>query len=160
MLAPSGPTWTIAAATESDRAVWQRLFEEYAATAGEVLGDDHLTRVWAWITAADAQTRCLLLRAPGQDEPVGLAHYRVFERPLAGSRGCFLDDLFVGAEQRGRGGARALLEHLAVLAGEHGWSTVRWTTGETNPAQRLYDSLADRSPVITYDRRTGPVPAP
>ena len=90
-----------------------------------------------------------------QQEVVGLAHYRLFERPLAGSIGCWLDDLFVNPSQRGRGGARAVLQHLGAMAADRGWSTVRWTTGQANSAQKLYDRLADRSPVITYNMVPG-----
>ncbi|WP_432495464.1 GNAT family N-acetyltransferase [Kineococcus auxinigenes] len=143
--------WAVTPARAEDRAAWERLYRAYGAVAGEDLGAGHLARVWSWIEDPGAQTRCLLLRAGERAEPVGLAHYRLFERPLAGSTGCWLDDLFVEEGQRGRGGAGALLEHLAALATRHGWSTVRWTTGEANPAQALYDRLARRNPVITYD---------
>lgn len=84
-----------------------------------------------------------------EPQPVGLAHFRPFERPLHGSVDCYLDDLFVEERWRGRGNARALLEHLSRLADLNGWTTVRWTTREDNPAQQLYDILASRAPVIT-----------
>lgn len=143
--------WLVESARQSDSRAWSRLFKAYAASAGDDLSAEHRSRVWSWIMDPAAQTRCLLLRLAGRPEPVGLAHYRLFERPLAGSIGCYLDDLFTDEAVRGRGGARALLDHLAGLAAANGWTTVRWTTGETNPAQRLYDSLATRSPVITYN---------
>jgi len=142
-------SWTITPSTERDREAWGRLHTAYGASAGDRLDETHLTKVWSWITRPDGQTRCLLLWRDG--EPVGLAHYRLFERPLAGSTGCYLDDLFVEVRLRGRGGARALLRHLSEVAVAEDWSTVRWTTGVTNLARRLYDSLADRGPVITYD---------
>lgn len=125
------------------------LYTAYAASAGDELSDAHLATVWSWILDDSAGTSCLLLWR--DDRPVGLAHWRRFERPLAGSVGCYLDDLFVDERLRGRGGARELLRHLAALAADHGWTTVRWTTGEGNPAQHLYDSVAERVPVITYD---------
>lgn len=145
--------WSIRPVTDAaaDRADWQRLYRAYGAVAGEDLSDEHLDRVWSWVTHEGAQTRCLLLCDDAQQQVVGLAHYRLFERPLAGSTGCWLDDLFVEESQRGRGAARALLEHLRALAADQGWTTVRWTTGRTNAAQALYDRLAQRSPVITYD---------
>ena len=149
----TGPdvSWVVNGSTEQDREAWEVLYTAYAAGAGERLDDEHLTRVWSWIVREDGQTRCLLLRPGGEPEPVGLAHYRAFERPLGGSVGCYLDDLFVDPRLRGRGGARALLAALASLAAAEGWTTVRWTTGEGNPARHLDDSLAARVPVITYD---------
>lgn len=148
-------TWTITPAADADRAGWQRLYLAYCEMAGEVLSSEHLSRVWSWILDPQAQTRCLLLREHERQEVVSLAHYRLFERPLAGSIGCWLDDLFVDPAQRGRGGARAVLQHLRTMAAGEGWSTVRWTTGQANSAQKLYDRLADRSPVITYNMVPG-----
>lgn len=146
-----GVSWVVSESTDQDREVWGRLYTAYAAGAGDRLDDAHLARVWSWIVRPGGQTRCLLLRPDDEPDPVGLAHYRLFERPLAGSIGCYLDDLFVAPQVRGRGGARALLGSLSTLAGAQGWSTVRWTTGDGNPARQLYDALAVRLPVITYD---------
>lgn len=141
----------IASATPGERGRWRELYSAYGRSAGRHLDDEHLDRVWAWIHDVRAQTRCLLLRPALGTVAVGLAHYRLFERPLVGAVSCWLDDLFVDEPARGGGGARAMLVHLAALAHQHGWSTVRWTTGVANPAQALYDRLAERSPVITYD---------
>ena len=143
--------WSVRPVTgAADRGDWQRLYRAYGSVAGGDLSEEHLDRVWSWIIDEAAQTRCLLLCDDAQ-HVVGMAHYRLFERPLAGSIGCWLDDLFVEESQRGRGGARAMLEHLRALASDRGWTTVRWTTSQTNAAQALYDRLAQRNPVITYD---------
>jgi ribosomal protein S18 acetylase RimI-like enzyme len=143
--------WKVSTARSSEQRTWRRLYRAYGEEAGYVVSDEHLSRVWSWIMRRDGQTNCLLLRRSTAPDAVGLAHFRTFERPITGSIGCYLDDLFVDSEQRGHGGARALLEHLAGLAGESGWTTVRWTTRPSNPAQSLYDSVAARNPVITFD---------
>lgn len=143
--------WTITTAQAADRRAWEELFTAYGAGAGRRLTPAHLDRVWSWITGSDARTQCLLLRPEPGSPPVGLAHVRAFERPLDGSWGGYLDDLFVSVEARGRGGARALLTHLASLAAASSWTTVRWTTAPTNPARSLYDAIARASDVVTYD---------
>ncbi len=147
----SGQQWVVSTAVAADHAEWARLYRAYGAVAGRDLSEQHLARVWSWVQDPAGQTRCLLLRPGPGRTAVGLAHHRRFERPLAGDHGCYLDDLFVDPAHRGRGGARALLEHLRALAAREGWSTVRWTTKPTNPAQRLYDQLAERAAVVTYD---------
>lgn len=149
----AGEPWRVSGASVRDREAWARLYTAYAASAGDELSEAHLTTVWSWVLDDSAQTSALLLRHG--DEPMGLAHWRRFERPLAGSIGCYLDDLFVDERLRGRGGARELLRHLGGLAAAHGCTTVRWTTGEGNPARHLYDSVAERVPVITYDMAPG-----
>lgn len=152
--------WSVRPATPDDRDVWDALYTAYGATAGDDLSQEHLDTVWSWLMSPSAQTDCRLLQPAHGSTPVGLAHFRPFERPLHGSVGCYLDDLYVEEEWRGRGGARALLDHLSRLAHVKGWTTVRWTTREDNPAQELYDTLASRAPVITFtmeptaDRRT------
>ena len=143
--------WAIRRAGHRDRVAWASLYKAYGASAGDDLDESHLNTVWTWLTDPEAQTKCLLLHIDGETHPVGLAHYRSFERPLHGSIGCYLDDLFVDERLRGRGGARALLEQLSTLAALNGWTTVRWTTGKGNAAQKLYETLATRSPVISFN---------
>jgi GNAT superfamily N-acetyltransferase len=143
--------WAVRRARHRDRVAWASLYKAYGTSAGNDLSESHLDTVWSWLSGSEAQTECLLLYLGGEAQPVGLAHYRSFERPLHGSIGCYLDDLFVDERVRGRGGARAVLEHLSKLAAMSGWTTVRWTTSEGNTAQKLYDTLATRSPVITFN---------
>lgn len=148
--------WTVRPAGPEDRGGWASSYLAYGVSAGQELSTAHLDRVWSWLLTPEVQTQCLLLHLAGVPQPVGLAHYRPFERPLHGSIGCYLDDLFVDQRVRGRGGARTLLTHLRALASVNGWSTVRWTTGQDNPARAMYDTLATRSPVITFDMDPSP----
>jgi len=64
-----------------------------------------------------------------------------------------LNDLYVGAEARGRGVGRALIEASAEVARERGAVCLEWSTEPDNStAQRLYDSTgAERSTWISYD---------
>ena len=94
----------------------------------------------------------LVVRAEPNGVPVGLAHYRPFARPLHGSVGCFLDDLFVAPERRGEGAAQALLAELRDRSAANGWDVVRWITRTSNSvARRLYDQVATATDLVTYD---------
>ena len=87
-----------------------------------------------------------------QGTPIGLAHVREFARPLDGSTGLYLDDLFVLPDARGEGAGTALLEKLRDLAQERGLSVVRWITAKDNQtARRLYDRVAEKTKWVTYD---------
>src|SRR4051812_34242769 len=67
---------------------------------------------------------------------------------------CYLQDLFVAADARGRGIGRALIEHVYADAKRRGASRVYWLTHETNhAAMQLYDRIADRSPFIQYRKQ-------
>ena len=73
-------------------------------------------------------------------------------KPLQGNDAGFLDDLFVDPDQRGRGVGRQLIEHLATIARERGWPSIRWITATDNAtARRLYDDVAEATHWVTYE---------
>ncbi len=78
-------------------------------------------------------------------------------RPPTATVGGYLDDLYVDPAARGTGAADALLAALARLAGQRGWSVVRWITAEDNyRARSKYDQHTTRTPWITYDMTPRP----
>lgn len=135
----------------TDFDAWERLYTQYAAFYGSDQTATARDIVWGWIHDSDHEVKALLL-VDDADQPVGLAHYRPFARPLAASTGCYLDDLYVDPAHRGGGGARALLTELRRLARANDWSVVRWITADDNyRARTLYDRVASRTGWITYD---------
>lgn len=142
---------TIVRPTQADKAGWRRLYDGYAAFYKRPMDDAKADLVWGWIHDPKHPVECLLARAP-DGTPVGLAHVREFPRPLLGSVGGFLDDLFVDPAHRGTGVAQALFAALRDLAAERGWISVRWITAENNyRARSAYDRVATRTQWVTYD---------
>lgn len=133
------------------RQAWNDLYAGYASFYRVEQTPDMREVVWGWINDPRGGVECLLaVNAAG--EPVGLAHYREFVRPLSASRGCFLDDLFVAPSARGSGAAGRLLQALTDQARERGWSVIRWITADDNyRARGFYDKIARRTPWVTYD---------
>ena len=87
---------------------------------------------------------------------MGLAHFRAFARPSTATTGGFLDDLFVDPGFRGGRVADALIERLAEIGRERGWSVIRWITADDNyRARGVYDRLAQRTMWMTYDIKLG-----
>jgi len=78
-------------------------------------------------------------------KPVGFAlFFHTFSTFLA-RPGIYLEDLFVLADQRGRGVGRALLAHLAHLAVERGCGRLEWAVLNWNQdAIRFYERLGAR----------------
>lgn len=106
--------------------------------------------VWGWLLDPDHETRGLVAELNG--EVVGIAHFRAFARPLAGSTGLYLDDLFTTPAARGKGAATALIARLREIARDEGATLVRWITAESNSTARsLYDTLAAPTSWVTYD---------
>lgn len=142
---------TVTAATPEDFEAWRELYRGYATFYRVDMPDERAALVWSWIHDPAHEVNCLLARDE-HGTPVGLAHYRPFARPLSGTTGGFLDDLFVRPEARGSGAADLLLGRLAEIAGERGWSVVRWITADDNHRARgKYDQVATRTMWVTYD---------
>jgi len=144
--------WMIDEPRADEYGAWRALFAEYAEFERISMSDALFERVWGWIRDPDHPVNCLLVR-DRDGTPVALAHYREFPCPLGGTTGCFLDDLYVRPDRRGRGLAGLLLDALGVLGRERGWSVVRWFADADNtPARRVYARKARTMPWITYDR--------
>ena len=63
---------------------------------------------------------------------------------------CYLEDLFVAPEFRGRGFGRMLIADLVDRAKSNGWSRLYWHTRASNPARRLYDEFAKADDFVRY----------
>lgn len=85
------------------------------------------------------------------EQAVGFVHTIFHRSTWTASDDCYLQDLFVAADGRGKGIGRALIEHVYADARSRGASRVYWLTHETNHnARQLYDRLAERSGFIHY----------
>ena len=120
---------------------WRELYRSYATFYGRELTDAHAGTVWDLLMDPGHELEGRLALVDGR--PVGLAHFRRMPSPLRGADIGFLDDLFVEPETRAKGIGRALIEAVADIARERGWSLVRWVTADDNyRARTLYDRLA------------------
>ena len=64
---------------------------------------------------------------------------------------CYLEDLFVDPNIRGKGVGRALMNRVVELAKEKNSKRVYWTTQEFNMTARvLYDSMTSVSEFVQY----------
>jgi ribosomal protein S18 acetylase RimI-like enzyme len=135
---------------DGDFFAWLDVYAKYAEFYDTELTDQKALLLWSWLTAPEHEENGYI--AVDGDRIVGLAHVREFARPLEGDRGLFLDDLFVAEDARGRGVGRALLEHTRDLARQRGLGVVQWITAHDNAeAQRIYDSVAERTQWVTYE---------
>lgn len=148
--APEGVT--VVPVAPAHRAGWERLYAGYAAFYKVEQTEAMRDLVWGWLMDPMHEVEGLVALGAG-GEPVGLAHFRRFARPLRAGYGGFLDDLFVDPRQRGRGVAQALIERVAEIGRARGWSVIRWITADDNYRGRaVYDRLATRTMWVTYDK--------
>lgn len=143
-------TLTVRALSATDRDRWRELYAGYCDFYSKPLSDERAEIVFRWLLDADHELECIVAELDGR--VIGLAHFREFARPIAGGRAMFLDDLFTAPEARGTGAATTLIEALREIGTERGLVMIRWLTADDNvAAQRVYDKLARKTNMLTYD---------
>lgn len=81
------------------------------------------------------------LVAEREGRVVGMAIWFPSFSTWTGRNGVWLEDLFVEPEQRGLGIGKALLQRLAQITVERGWTRLEWTVLDWNaPAIEFYRS--------------------
>ncbi|MGH7931603.1 MAG: GNAT family N-acetyltransferase [Candidatus Binataceae bacterium] len=97
----------------------------------------------AWLESSDPPFECLLAEDTG--EAVGFALFFRNYSTWSNRPGLYLEDLFVPERLRGHGIGRALMNRLAQIALERGWSRIQWSVLDWNtPSQSFYRSLGAR----------------
>lgn len=136
---------------ESDHDEWRRLWTNYLTFYEASVPEAVYAETWKRLHAeGDFEPRCLL--AVVKTRPVGLVHY-LFHRSAWSIEGnCYLQDLFVDDEARGKDLGQVLIESVKKEAAARGVTNVYWMTHETNArARKLYDRVGRRTGFIEYD---------
>jgi GNAT superfamily N-acetyltransferase len=104
-----------------------------------------------WARIFDPLEPVHALVAERDDRLIGFSHYLFQRSTWLLNPQCYLQDLYVGEDKRGRGVGRALIGAVVGAAKEAGAPRVFWNTHETNAvARRLYDAVAKRTGFIQY----------
>lgn len=138
-----------------DEAEWRRLWtaylEFYESSVPEEVYRSTFARILAGNGGADDEIYGLLVEA--DDKPAGLVHYLFHRHCWRTEKVCYLQDLYVDPEFRGKRLGRALIEAVYAKADEAGRPAVYWMTQEFNhTARQLYDRIAKLTPFIKYSR--------
>ena len=176
--------WVVDDLRADDHAAWSRLHRGYLDFYESTRPDEVTAIVWGWLTDPAHELECLVVRkASSASEPVGIAHFRPFIRPLHGSVAVLpRRPVRRPGAPRQRSRRRAPLAGLQARARERGWTTVRWITrartagpvdlrparradrpGDLRPRRRLThpdDCRGERRQVHAMAAQPGLVPAP
>ncbi|WP_165672435.1 GNAT family N-acetyltransferase [Metapseudomonas otitidis] len=135
--------------TDADFEQWQTYWGQYQAFYKVELGPEITRLTWARFFDASEPVECAV--AVEGERVLGFVHY-VFHRSTWGQNDfCYLEDLFVSPEARGRMIGKQLIEHVQHQARARHCDRLYWHTQETNhTAQRLYDWIAEKPGVIEY----------
>ncbi len=132
-----------------DRAAWEVLARGYKTFYRTPVPDEGYEATWRRLLDGSV-VHGVGARLDGR--LAGIAHY-LFHPMVWSADACYLQDLFVDEAVRGRGVARALIEHVAETARDRGTARLYWTTKEDNATARLlYDKVARFNGFIRYDR--------
>ena len=143
------PDFRVRAIRRADRQQWAPLWRAYLtfyrAAAREEVADATFARIFDPLEPVHA------LVAERDDELIGFSHYLFQRSTWLLEPQCYLQDLYVGKEKRGRGVGGALIGAVVHAAKEAGAARVIWNTHETNAVARsLYDKAAERTGFIQY----------
>lgn len=143
---------TIRPLARTDDAQWRRLWTAYLAFYDTTVEPQVRDIYFERLLGHDPQDyRCLIAEVDGR--PSGLAHFLFHRHGWRIENVCYLQDLWVDADMRGRGVGRALIEAVFAEADRHGAPSVYWTTQDFNhTARQLYDRVGVKTPFIKYQR--------
>ena len=137
------------AGNETDwRRLWTVYLEYYESTVPEQVYQTTWRRL---LSGLPNEYQGLMAFADGR--AVGLTHYLFHRHCWRIENVCYLQDLVVDSDMRGKSVGRALIEAVYAAADAEGCPSVYWTTQHFNEAgRRLYDRVGELTPFIKYER--------
>lgn len=140
----------IAPLRAEDYSDWRQLWDAYCAFYQVTLDPAAVDGLWHRLHDPMVPIHGLLAR-DASGHAIGLVQYVLHPHTWSLKTVCYLEDLYVAADARGGGVGRALIQHLRALADAQGWGRIYWRTDVGNrTAQRLYDAVATKAEVLTY----------
>lgn len=133
----------------ADRTQWATLWDGYLTFYKTALSPEITDITFARFFDPLEPMHALVAEQNGK--LIGLVHYMLHRSTWAKHNYCYLEDLFVDPNIRGKGVGRALISAVTDAARAAGSSRVYWITHETNTtAQTLYNKVAERPGFTQY----------
>ena len=144
----------IRAISTQDHPAWLPLWRGYQAFYKVDIPDAVTQSTWSRMLDSSEPVHGALAIVAGKT--VGLVHFLFHRSTWTVGDVCYLQDLFVAPEVRGRGIGERLIAHVYEQAHAAGAPEVYWLTHETNAtAMKLYDRVADRAGFVQYSKTLG-----
>jgi len=142
-------TVTIRDAMPGDEAGWRGLWDQYLAFYEVVLTPEVTSATWARLMDPASPVKARLAFDGGA--MVGFAIHLHHPSTWVIGEDCYLEDLFLAPEARGKKIGKRLINDLIKLARARGWQRLYWHTDEDNAvARRLYDRFTPSDGHVRY----------
>ncbi len=142
-------TFTIRAIEEKDKDQWLKLWAGYLDFYKSTISSEQTELTWKRLIKNELKMFGFV--AESEEEVIGFTHCLFRPSTWTETDYCYLEDLFVDPNIRGKGVGRSLMDKVFELAKEKKSKRVYWTTQEFNKTARvLYDSITPVSEFVQY----------
>jgi GNAT superfamily N-acetyltransferase len=142
-------TLTIRAIEEKDKNQWLKLWAGYLEFYKSTISPEQTELTWKRLISNDMKMFGFV--AESEEGVIGFTHCLFRPSTWTETDYCYLEDLFVDPNIRGKGIGRALMNKVIEIAKEKNSKRVYWTTQEFNKTARvLYDSITPVSEFVQY----------
>ena len=142
-------TLTIRAIEEKDKDQWLKLWAGYLEFYKSTITPEQTELTWKRLI--NNEQKMFGFVAESEEGVIGFTHCLFRPSTWTETDYCYLEDLFVNPNIRGKGIGRALMNKVVELAKEKNSKRVYWTTQEFNKTARvLYDSITPVSEFVQY----------
>jgi GNAT superfamily N-acetyltransferase len=140
---------TIRAIEERDKEKWLKLWAGYLEFYKSTISPEQTELTWKRLI--NNELKMFGFVAESEEGVIGFTHCLFRPSTWTESDYCYLEDLFVDPNIRGKGIGRALMNKVIELARQKKSKRVYWTTQEFNKTARvLYDSITPVSEFVQY----------
>ena len=145
-------TVTIRQIEIQDKASWKELYVAYLKFYESEPLESSTELLWNRLTKGEPAVQGLVAVSNG--EVVGIAHFHYQLSTWTHTFHCYLEDLYVAEDARGKGVASALIAAVEDLAIQNKSSELFWITKESNTvARKLYERVATLSDFVRYEKK-------
>jgi GNAT superfamily N-acetyltransferase len=142
-------TLTIRAIEEKDKDQWLKLWAGYLEFYKSTITPEQTELTWKRLI--NNEQKMFGFVAESEEGVIGFTHCLFRPSTWTETDYCYLEDLFVNPNIRGKGIGRALMNKVFELAKVKNSKRVYWTTQEFNKTARvLYDSITPVSEFVQY----------
>lgn len=134
---------------EQDFVQWLPYWLNYQQFYQVQLSEQVTATTWARFLDDNSPVYCAVARQG--DKILGFVHYVFHASTWAEVDYCYLEDLFVSTDARGKLVGKHLIEYVQAQAKSRQCARLYWHTQESNhTAQRLYNWVAEKPGIIEY----------